>query len=56
MKKLTNSNKNKLLIYNVSSNFNSNVVNLVKKIQLQMKGKINYYIANSLRKKLKIRN
>ena len=53
MKKLTNSNKNKLLIYNVSSNFNSNVVNLVKKIQLQMKGKINYYIANSSKKEIK---
>ena len=53
MNKLTNSNKNKLLIYNVSSNFNSNVVNLVKKIQLQMKGKINYYIANSSKKEIK---
>tara|TARA_B100000959_G_C14971603_1_gene619945 strand:- start:942 stop:1901 length:960 start_codon:yes stop_codon:yes gene_type:complete len=47
MNKLVKSKKDKLLIYNVSSKFNSNVLNLVKKIQSKINNKFNYSIANS---------
>ncbi len=53
MNKLIKSKKEKLLIYNVSSKFNSNVVNLVKKIQSKINGKYNYSIANTSAQEIK---
>jgi len=53
MKKLLKSKKNKLLIYNVSSNFNSNVLNLVKKIQLRINGRYNFSVANTSTQEIK---
>ncbi len=53
MKKLLKSKKNKLLIYNVSSKFNSNVLNLVKKIQSRINGNYNYSVANTSTQEIK---
>lgn len=53
MKKLLQSKKNKLLIYNVSSKFNSNVLNLVKKIQSRINGRYNYSVANTSSQEIK---
>ena len=53
MKKLLKSKKKKLLIYNVSSKFNSNVLNLVKKIQSRINGNYNYSVANTSTQEIK---
>ena len=43
----------KLLIYNVSSMYNSNVLNLVKKIQSNIIGKYNYSVDNTSTQEIK---
>ena len=53
MNKLIKSKKEKLLIYNVSSKFNSNVLNLVKKIQSKINGKYDYSVANTSTQEIK---
>lgn len=52
MKKLIKSKK-KLLIYNVSSNFNSNVISLVKKIQHKINNNYDYFVSNKSKKEIK---
>ena len=53
MMKLLKEKKNKIKIYNVSSNFNASVLNLVKKIQYKINKKFNYSITNISNKEIK---
>ena len=53
MNRLIKSKKKKLLIYNVSSKFNSNVLNLVKKIQFKINKKFYYSVANTSTQEIK---
>lgn len=53
MKSLLKSKKNKLLIYNVSSKFNLNTINLVKKIQIKINNSLDYLIKNTSKKENK---
>ena len=53
MNRLLKFKKNNLLIYNVSSKFNSNVLDLVKTIQFKINRKFNYTIANTSSQEIK---
>ena len=53
MNKLLKTKKNNLLIYNVSSKFNLNVMNLVKIIQYKINRKFNYIITSNSSQEIK---